>query len=530
MPSMMPVAPGAVERAREAGRRVVAARYVTELVGALERYAGRPALGTGPVVLEFHEVLDGACRVAAVLCEEGIGRGSGLACVAGTNRPEVLLVRIAAHLLGARLTQVLAGPALYGLDFILRDCRPDLVLHDVAVPDTGAPRLALDEVLRQAAHRGAAPVSVRAREDDVARVTYTGGTTGLPKGVASTFGAMAARNAVHPQGWAESVYLSVTSLAQRSGGRCLEQLRAGGRVEILDPFGTREFAAACLRLGPVSTYLTTSMVYRLLADPVTADGVPGLETVSYGDSPVHPERLREAVTRWGGRWQQGYGMNEAAVICRLSPADHEAAVAGRPELLASVGRPVAGVEVEVRDERGAVLAAGDTGEVWMRSAAMMAGYWGRPGLTAGVLREGWLRTGDLGHLAEDGYLYLDDRVKDVVMVDGDNVYCVPVEAALARHPAVAQAVVVGRHSELTGEEVCAFLVPAAGCSTGAEAAAEACDLVEKELSPAHRPTAVFWERTVPLTARGKPDKRRLRERAAAAATAEEDGGDGRGQA
>ncbi|MEV7445486.1 AMP-binding protein [Streptomyces sp. NPDC091204] len=507
---------------------MVAARYVTELVGALERSAGRPALGTGPNVLEFQEVLDGACRLAGVLAEAGIGRGAGLACVAGTNRPEVLLVRIAAHLLGARLTQVLAGPALYGLDFILRDCRPDLVVHEGAVPGTGAPRLALDELVRRAARREPAAVPVAAREDDVARVTYTGGTTGRPKGVASTFGAMAARNAVHAEGWAETVYLSVTSLAQRSGGRCLEQLRAGGRVEILDPFGTREFAAACLRLAPVSTYLTTSMVYRLLGDPVTAHGVPGLETVSYGDSPVHPERLREAVTRWGGRWQQGYGMNEAAVICRLSPADHEAAVAGRPELLASVGRPVAGVEVEVRDERGTAVAAGGTGEVWVRSAAMMAGYWGRPGLTGEVLRGGWLRTGDLGHLGADGYLYLDDRVKDVVMVDGDNVYCVPVEAALARHPGVAQAVVVGRHSELTGEEVCAFLVPATGCAPGADVAREACDLVKKELAPAHRPTAVFWERTIPLTARGKPDKRRLRERAAAAAA--DDGGGSGGRA
>ncbi|MFE9929220.1 AMP-binding protein [Streptomyces sp. NPDC005533] len=495
---------------------MVAARYVTELVEALERNAGRPALGTGPLVMEFQEVLDGAHQLAGVLAEAGIGRGAGLACVAGTNRPEVLLVRIAAHLLGARLTQVLAGPALYGLDFILRDCRPDLVVHDVAVPGTGARRLTLDELLRRAAQREPTPVSVAAREDDVARVTYTGGTTGQPKGVASTFGAMAARNAVHPQGWADTVYLSVTSLAQRSGGRCLEQLRAGGRVEILDPFGTREFATACLRLAPVSTYLTTSMVYRLLGDPATATGVPGLETVSYGDAPVHPERLREAVTRWGGRWQQGYGMNEAAVICRLSPADHEAAVAGRPELLASVGRPVAGVEVEVRDERGTAVGPGGTGEVWVRSAAMMAGYWGRPGLTDEVLREGWLRTGDLGHFGADGYLYLDDRVKDVVMVDGDNVYCVPVEAALTRHPGVAQAVVVGRHSELTGEEVCAFLVPATGCAPGAEVAREACDLVEKELAPAHRPTAVFWERTIPLTARGKPDKRRLRERAAAA--------------
>ncbi|MFF8271617.1 AMP-binding protein [Streptomyces sp. NPDC016562] len=496
---------------------MVAARYVTQLVEALERYAGRPAIGAGPVVMEFQEVLDHAGRLAGVLADAGVGRGSGLACVAGSNRAEVLLVRIAAHLLGARLTQVFTGPALHGLDFILRDCRPDLVVHDGPVPATAAPRLGLDELVRRAAQREAAAVPVRAREDDLARVTYTGGTTGRPKGVASTFAAMAARNTVRPASWADSVHVSVTSLAQRAGGRCLEQLRAGGRVELLDPFGTREFAAACRRLGPVSTYLTTSMVYRLLDDPVTARGVPGLETISYGDSPILPDRLREAVTRWGGRWQQGYGMNEAAVICRLTPADHEAAVGGRPELLASVGRPVAGVEVEVRDEGGAALTAGRSGEVWMRSAAMMSGYWGRPELTAEALRDGWLRTGDVGHFGEDGYLYLDDRVKDVVMVDGDNVYCFPVEAALARHPAVARAVVVGRHSDLTGEEVCAFLVPAPGCAPSAEAAAEACDLVEKELAPAHRPTSVFWERTIPLTARGKPDKRRLRERAAGGA-------------
>ncbi|MEU9305838.1 AMP-binding protein [Streptomyces sp. NPDC048269] len=493
---------------------MVAARYVTELTGALERYADRPAIGVGPAVMTYADVLQDTWRLAGELAEAGVGRGTGLACVAGRNRPEVLLVRLAAHVLGARLTQVLAGPALYGLEFILRDCRADLVLHDVPVPDTGATRLDLDEVLRRAAGRRAVVVAVRAREDDVARVTYTGGTTGRPKGVASTFGAMAARNTVRPAGWAEPVYLSVTSLAQRSGGRSLEQLRAGGRVEILDPFGPREFATACRRLGRVSTYLTTSMVYRLLDDPVTAAGVPGLEVVSYGDSPVLPSRLREAVTRWGVRWQQGYGMNEAAVICRLSPADHDAAVADRPELLASVGRPVAGVEVEVRDGDGTPVGVGRTGEVWIRSAAMMAGYWDRPALTESVLRDGWLRTGDLGHLGEDGYLYLDDRLKDVVMIDGDNVYCVPVEAVLARHPAVAEAVVVGRHSDLTGEEVCAFLVAAPGCAPGAAVADEACGLVERELSPAHRPTAVFWEEAIPLTARGKPDKRRLRDRAA----------------
>ncbi|MFJ8159397.1 class I adenylate-forming enzyme family protein [Streptomyces sp. NPDC096136] len=494
----------------------MAARYVTELVGALERYGERPAIGAGPRVLRFSEVLDAVHRLAGALTEAGVGRGAGLACVTGGNLPEALLVRIAAHLLGVRLTQVVTGPAVHGLEFILRDCLPDLVVHDVPVPATGVPLLALDELMARAAAREPAEVRVRAREEDVARVTYTGGTTGRPKGVASTFGAMAARDGRRGAAWTETVHLSVTSLAQRAGGRCLEQLRAGGRVEILDPFAPGEFAAACRRLGRVSTYLTAPMVYRLLDDPATAGGIPGLEAVSYGASPILPERLREAVTRWGGRWRQGYGMNEAAVIARLTPADHDEAVAGRPELLASAGRPAAGVEVQVRDGRDAVLPAGRTGELWVRSAAMMTGYWNQPELTAEVLRDGWLRTGDLGHVDGGGYLYLDDRSKDVVIVDGVNIYSLPVEAALARHPAVAEAVVVGRPGAATGEEVCAFLVPAAGHTPSDTAAAEACDLVERELAPAHRPTAVFWEADIPLTDRGKPDKRRLRTRAAAA--------------
>ncbi len=375
------------------------------------------------------------------------------------------------------------------------------------------------------------PLPVAAREDDVARVTYTGGTTGVPKGVASTFRALAARadgragrEAAPGRGAGRAAaptppavpgrpltYLSVTSLAQRSGGRCLEQLRSGGRTEVLAAFEPREFAAACRRLGPVSTYLMPGMVYRLLDDPATAAGIPGLSVISYGASPILPERLRQAVTRWGGRWQQGYGMNESAVICRLTAADHQAGVAGRPGLLASVGRPVPGVEIEVRDTAGRPLPAGRTGEVWTRSAAMMTGYWGRPDLTAAAIRDGWLRTGDLGHLDGDGYLHLDDRLADVVMVDGDNVYCLPVETALTRHPAVAQAAVVGRADPTTGEEVCAFLVPAPGRTPDAATAAEACDLVERALAPAHRPTTVLWREEIPLTPQGKPDKRRLRE-------------------
>ncbi|MFJ2820787.1 class I adenylate-forming enzyme family protein [Streptomyces toxytricini] len=494
------------------------ARYVAGLVGALERYGDRPALGSGGEVLDFAGLLARVHRLAGELADRGVGRGTGLACVFGRNRTEVVQLRLAAHVLGARLTQVVADPYTSGLDFVLRDCRPALVVHDVPVPtpDAGARLLALDTLLRAADARDPVPVPVAAREDDVARVAYTGGTTGVPKGVATTFRALAARTdgrATRDRG-EPPAYVSLTSLAQRAGGRCLEQLRAGGRTEVLAAFDPREFAAACRRLAPAASYLMPGMLYRLLDDPATADGIPGLGVISYGAAPVLPERLREAVTRWGGRWQQGYGMNESAVICRLTPADHDAAVTDRPDLLTSVGRPAAGVEVEVRDPQGRPLPAGRTGEVWTRSAAVMSGYWGRPDLTAAVLRDGWLRTGDLGHTDADGYLHLDDRLADAVMVDGDNVYCLPVEAALARHPAVARAAVVGRPGGATGEEVCAFLVPAAGSTPDAAAAAEACDLVERSLAPAYRPTAVFWREDIPLTPHGKPDKRLLRAEAA----------------
>ncbi|MFC9295122.1 class I adenylate-forming enzyme family protein [Streptomyces sp. NPDC057011] len=499
------------------------ARYVTELVGALERYGPRPALGAGPAVRDFATVLADVYRLAGALADAGLERGQGLAVVTAGNRPEALLVRLAAHVLGARLTHVVDDASVHGLDFILRDCEPGLIVHDTPLPAAdGTPRLDLAALFSRAAARDPEPVTVRAREDDVARVTYTSGTTGRPKGVASTFGALAARvdgrasrSRGASDGGPEPVFLSVTSLAQRAGGRCLEQLRAGGRVEVLAPFSPRAFAAACRRLGPVSTYLMVSMVYRLLDDPATAGAIPGLSVISYGASPILPERLRQAVTRWGGRWQQGYATNEASVICRLTPADHLDAVTGRsPGLLASVGRPAPGVEVRVRDGGGRDLPAGRTGEVWTRSAATMTGYWRQPALTGEVLRDGWLRTGDVGHFDAGGYLYLDDRGADVVMVDGDNVYCLPVEAALSRHPGVAEAAVVGRYSGLTGEEVCAFLVPAPGWSPGGRLAEEACALVEETLPPLHRPTAVFWTDRVPRTPGGKPAKRLLRQRAA----------------
>ncbi|MGE7384456.1 hypothetical protein ACQKM2_02985 [Streptomyces sp. NPDC004126] len=127
------------------------ARYVTEPVGALERHGERPAIGAGAEVLRFREVLDAVYRLAGALHDAGVPRGTGPACVTGGNPPQALLVRLAAHVLGARLTQVVRGPAVHGVEFILRDCRPGPVVHDVPLPDTGAPRLGLHALLAAAA-------------------------------------------------------------------------------------------------------------------------------------------------------------------------------------------------------------------------------------------------------------------------------------------------------------------------------------------------------------------------------------------
>ena len=168
------------------------------------------------------------------------------------------------------------------------------------------------------------------------------------------------------------------------------------------------------------------------------------------------------------------------------------------------------VTVEIRAEDGAVLPSGQIGEVCVRSSAAFAGYWRRDDLTATVVRDGWLHTGDLGRIDDHGYLYLVDRLADLIMVDGHKSYAAPIEAVLVRHPAVAAAAVVG-HERLPGvEEIHVFLVAAPGRSGSVELAREACAPIGAELAEASVPTAVHWLPTLPLVATGKPDKKRLR--------------------
>ena len=199
--------------------------------------------------------------------------------------------------------------------------------------------------------------------------------------------------------------------------------------------------------------------------------------------------------------RQGYGLTESAALISTNPIGAE-----KP---GSVGRPVPGTEIEIRDGDGRALPAGEPGEVCARSPGVMQGYWHAAEATEEALRDGWLYTGDIGYLDDEGYLYIVDRKKDLIIRGGFNVYPRDVEDALVEHPAIAMAAVVGRPSDRHGEEVVAFISLAAGAEL---TPAEVTDWARDRIGGYKYPREVHILPTIPLTAVGKIDRKAVRGR------------------
>jgi len=473
------------------------ARYVTDLLDAFAAHGSAPALyrrGAEPAT--FRDLLADTYRSARALRRRGLARGDGLVLAAG-NVPEALTVRLAAHLSGLRFTHLPPGPQV---GHVLTDAAPALSLDTADLAALAA----------EARTESADPLPVLAEEGDIARISYTGGTTGLPKGVPITYAALhaAARAALRGAEATSAAlagrtarFLAVTPIAHVSGDIALIMLAMGVAVDVaeFEP-GAMLRAIAAARGEAVLTYLYPALIYRLLDHPDLAGTDTGaLAFVIYGSAPIAPARLRAAIERFGPVFQQGYASTEAPAITALTVADHVAGLDGRPELLASAGRALPGVRVDIRDR------VGDVGEVWVQAASNMPGYWNRPAETAEVLRDGWVRTGDLGRLDADGYLYLVGRSKDMIIVGGHNCYATPIEAVLAEHPAVRAAAVVGIPDPATGEAIAAYLV-----ATDPVDPDELRSLVTQRLGAINAPARIEYLDALPLTPLGKPDKRSLR--------------------
>jgi fatty-acyl-CoA synthase len=232
-----------------------------------------------------------------------------------------------------------------------------------------------------------------------------------------------------------------------------------------------------------------------------------LRLLYYGASPIAEQTLRRAMEVFGCGFIQSYGMTEATqALTFLSPEDHQRAVRHDPHLLLAAGRAAAGTEIRIVDGHDEPVPKGTPGEILARGPQLMRGYWNRPNETADTLRGGWLHTGDVGRI-EGGYLYVQDRLKDMIISGGENVYPRMVEDVLSRHPAIAEVAVIGVPDERWGETVKAVVV----LRPGAEATeGEIIAFCRGRLGGFERPRTVDFVDALPRTATGKVLKRALR--------------------
>ncbi|GAA0404744.1 AMP-binding protein [Streptomyces luteireticuli] len=488
-----------------------------------------PAVCEGADVLRDHRQLaDRAQAIGdALVREHGLRPGDRVA-LAMRNTP--LYPEVLFGVWWAGLVAVPLNARLHPKEFaqLAEDCGAGLCVatDELAGPlreqGLGATALVAADELVAGAGRGVARAPSAAGDDDPAWLFYTSGTTGRSKGAVLTHGNLAAatRSALADIGTGvDAAMLHIAPMSHAGGlfglahvARARAQVFPRGGAVNADTLGE-----ALRAFGPVSLFAVPTVLRRLL-DPGLLDGelVPLVHRILYGGAPMYRADLEKAVARFGaGRLWQGYGQGESpGTITHLRPEDH----AGPAARLGSVGRARTGVEVRVADDDGRALPPGETGEVLVRGATVMAGYWNAPEATARALRDGWLHTGDLGRLDADGFLTLVDRAKDLIIAGGSNIYPREVEEVLLRHPSVAEAAVVGGADAEWGELPVAFVVPSGGdggdgrdSGDGGDALAAALERhCLAEMARYKRPRRFLFVAELPKNSYGKVLKTELR--------------------
>ncbi|MFE7531509.1 AMP-binding protein [Kitasatospora sp. NPDC057542] len=472
-------------------------------------------------------------RLAHELTARGVTVGSTVTLLTG-NTPEALSARYAAGLAGARVVNLYDGMSTPILAEITASVDTTVLLVDaeryaaaaellplIDVPTVltlgpgpgGAPAAVGADVIAASAHRPAEPPAVRIGPDDDLGIRHTGGTTGIPKGILSLHGpyrrVFDAPIGSDPADGAPRL-LAATPLAHLAGIMCDLTLYHGGAVILQRSFEPGAVLAAIERERITDLWLLPPLLYQLLDHPaIGRTDLSSLRQIAYGGCAASPTRIREALKVFGPVLMGAYGMSEAQMISVLTPQEHDRIGPGSTQV--PVGRPAQGVEVAIRSPDGTDLPTGEQGEIHLRSDTVMAGYWKRPDLTAAVLRDGWLDTGDVGYFDKDGYLYLSDRVKDLIIVVGGHVYPSEVEDLLLTHPTVARCAVFGVRDDQEAEHVHVAVVPTPGQRPELD---ELRAFVTERKGRIYAPEALHLVDEIPLTPVGKPDRKRLREVAA----------------
>ncbi|MBL4541346.1 MAG: AMP-binding protein [Rhodobacteraceae bacterium] len=432
-------------------------------------------------VARYRAWRDAAAGIAAGLAAgHGIRPGDRVALFLA-NAPEYLMAFYGIWYAGAAVVPINAKLHPKEAAWICRDAGARLAFSDggrAGPLAAAAPDLPVVDVAGAgfSALRATAPApGPTARgAPDLAWLFYTSGTTGRPRGVRMTHAMLQAMSLAYlgdvDDVSAADAALYAAPMSHGAGLYNMIHVLRGARhvVPASGGFDTAELLAlAADPAARLSMFLAPTMIRRL-TDAARAAGTraAGIRTIVYGGGPMYVADIVEAVDRFGPRFVQIYGQGECP-MCITALSRAEVADRTHPRWrarLASVGRAQSVVELRIGDARGHPLPTGETGEVMVRGVPVMPGYWQNPEATGKALQEGWLRTGDMGVLDEDGYLTLKDRSKDMIISGGTNIYPREVEEVLLTHPSVREVAVVGRPSVEWGEDVVAFIVCAAGAT------------------------------------------------------------------
>ena len=487
----------------------------------------------GDEELSFAALDEGANRAANGLIALGVKPGDRVAFL-GKNHPLYFEAFVGAARIGAVMTPVNWRLAAPEVAYILDNCGAQVVFvgegfaamiesvradvpHVTHIIGIDAPEFSGTDYRTWRDSFPATPPAHVVKAGDDALQLYTSGTTGKPKGAVMTHGSILSSRDAMASGeemrtWQEPIPGDVTLLAMPcfhiSGtGTGIGTMVAGTNSIVLPEYDPTKALDLIDNYNISKIFLVPAAIQILLNHPrVNEVDFSRLKYVTYGASPIPLELMREAMRVLGCGFVQMYGMTETSgTIVALDPEDH--VPEGSPRMR-SVGKPLAGVEIKIIDEAGHEAPAGTVGEIATRSSKNMRGYWNNPEATAATIdADGWLRTGDAGYLDQDGYLYIHDRVKDMIISGGENVYPAEVENALYSHPKVADVAVIGVPDAKWGEAVKACVVVKDGETlTEAELIAHARTLIAGYKCP----KSVDFIPALPRNPSGKILRRELR--------------------
>lgn len=473
-----------------------------------------------------------ANQIANGLAAMGLARGDR-ACFLSKNSDHVIELAFGCGRGGFAVCGLNWRLLAEEIAYILNDCRADVLFVGAEFHETAARAAAMvDHEMALVALEGDHPhwpdfaawragqsddrPEVEVGSEDVAVVMYTSGTTGRPKGVQLPHRCFFLFHSIAPEGefaWVRWLpednnlvampCFHVGGLAYAIWGIC-----GGSKQVILREFDAAKMLRTILEERISRACILAPAVRICLDDPSARDSdFSPLKYIQYGAAAIDEGTLREALDLFGCEFIQSYGMTETTgAATYLSPTDHRIPVKGR---LTSVGRALPGVSLKLIGPGGEPAAPGEVGEICIRSPAGMIGYWNLPDETGKTLVDGYVHTGDAGYLDEDGYLFLVDRIKDLIISGGENISSLEVEEALRRHPGVADAAAVGVPDRKWGEAVKAFIVRADGNSATAE---EIIAFARTRIAPFKCPKSIEFVASLPRNASGKILKRQLRER------------------